>query len=115
VNRAATAVLAATVDVPAMVLAAGGLVTVLTAVGAGWAVFRTAAIRASMTTIIQANAELRLANEDLHHEVALEKEKRAELAGQLSVFVDGLADRIVGAVTEAWRRTHPNETGGMFQ
>lgn len=112
--RLASTVIASTVDVPAIMLVIGAVITALTAVGAGWAVFRTAAIRASMTTIIEANAELRLANEDLRHEVALEKEKRAELAGQLSVFVDGLADRIVGAVTEAWRRTYPNDPGGMF-
>lgn len=106
-----TGVVATSVDVPATLLVIGGVITTLTALGAAWAVFRTAAIRASQATIIEANAELRRANDDLRHEVALEKEKRAELAGQLSVFVDGLADRIVLAVTEAWRHTHPYEGG----
>lgn len=107
----ATGIVASSVDIPAIVLVVGGVITALTAVGAGWAVFRTAAIRASQSTIIEANAELRRANDDLRKEIAEERLKSAELAGRLSVFVDGLADRIVLAVTEAWRRTHPSEGG----
>jgi regulator of replication initiation timing len=98
---------AATVDLPAAIVVCSGVVTALAALGAAVAIFRQAAIKASLSTIIEANAELRKANDDLRAELATEKEKRAVLEGRMSIFVDEFADRIVVAVMETWRRTHP--------
>ncbi len=99
--------LAATIDLPVVIVACGGVVTMIAALGAAVAIFRQAAIKASLSTIIEANAELRKANDDLRVELSAEKEKRAVLEGRMSIFVDEFADRIVVAVMETWRRTHP--------
>lgn len=97
---------AATVDLPVLVVASGGVVTLIAALGAAVAIFRQAAIKASLSTIIETNAELRRANDDLRQELAAEKERRAVLEGRMSIFVVEFADRIVSAVMETWHRTH---------
>jgi hypothetical protein len=112
---------AAQVNVPTIMLVIGGVVTTIAALGAAVAIFRQAAIKASLTTIIEANAELRKANDDLRRaaddveralrtELQSERVKRAELEGRLSVFIDQFAERIVEAVMRTWRDTHPKET-----
>ena len=98
---------AATIDLPVAIVACGGVVTLIAALGAAVAIFRQSAIKVSLSTIIETNAELRRANDDLRAELAAEKEKRAVLEGRMSIFVDEFADRIVVAVMETWRRTHP--------
>jgi hypothetical protein len=100
------ALLAATVELPTTLAVIGGLVTVVTAAGAAWAIARQAAITASLDTIIQANNELRKTNADLRAELVDERVKRAEMEGRLTVFVDQFAERIVSAVVETWHRTH---------
>jgi uncharacterized NAD(P)/FAD-binding protein YdhS len=109
--------LAAQVNVPTIMLVIGGVVTTVAALGAAVAIFRQAAIKASLTTIIEANAELRKANDDLRRanddvrtELQSERVKRAELEGRLSVFIDQFAERIVEAVMRTWRDTHPKES-----
>lgn len=93
--------------VSAWVAAVALVLGIVTTIAAAWAVARSVAVRASLDTIVEANAELRCANEDLRDQLGEEKLKRAELEGRLAVFVDTFAERIVSAVVETWRRTHP--------
>lgn len=86
---------------------AGGIIGLIVAAALGVAIWRQKAIKQSLQMIVEANEGLRTANADLRTELAAEKVKRADLEGRLAVFVDGLAERIVSAVVEAWNRTHP--------
>lgn len=104
-------ILGATVDMPVAVAVVAGLISILTAIGGAWVVVRQSAIKTSLSTIIEANAELRRANDDLRRELAEEKVRRGEIEGKLSVFVDEFASRIVEAVVQAWQRTHPESLG----
>lgn len=100
-------IFSSSIDVPAWVAVVAVVFGVATTAGSAWAVSRSAAVKSSLETIIETNAELRHANDDLRHELADEKLKRAELEGRLAIFVDTFAERIVSAVVETWRRTHP--------
>lgn len=100
----------ATVDLPAWLFAIATVFGLAGTLGSAWAVARQKAITASLDTITTANEELRRANADLHQQLAHERERRAELEGKVSIFVDEFADRIVLAVMETWRRTHPPTT-----
>lgn len=100
----------ASVEIPNWIAVVGGLLAIAATCGAGVAIFRQASIKASLGMIIEANEGLRSTNADLRAELALEKVKRAESDGRLSVFIDGLAERIIGAIVEAWERTHGGPT-----
>lgn len=104
--RAGSGLLAADTVVPGWFVAIGGVLTVVATVAAAYAVSRSAALRVSMTTTAEANAELRLIIADLRSEVATEKEKRAQLEGRIDVLTSGLAERIVAAVADNWRCAH---------
>lgn len=112
--RAGSTILASPTVVPGWAIAIGGFLTVIATVAAAYAVSRSATLRASMTTTTEANAEMRLIIADLRAEVATEKEKRAQLEGRIDVLTSGLAERIVAAVADNWRRAHtgPNPQEG---
>ncbi len=87
-----------------VILTAVGAVLTLTAIaGAAVAVWRSSSIRAALDTIQTINEELRQSNDDLRHELATEREKRANLEGRLDALTTDLADRIVKAVIAAMR------------
>lgn len=106
VLRAGSAMFGGAVTIPGWLAATAALLAVATTVAAGWAVSRSAAVKESLATIIEANEELRRANADLRAEVQAEKERRAQLEGRLDVLVSGLAERIISATADAWQRAH---------
>ena len=108
-----------TVDLPAWLAVVGAVLTLAATGGTAWQIARSKSIEATLNTLTIANAELRKANDDLRlerdddrtkfsAELAAEREKRAELEGRMSLLLDGMAERIVGAVADAWARAHPN-------
>lgn len=103
------AVLATSVDLPVMVVVAGGVVGLLASIGAAWAIVRMAAIKASLDTIIDANAELRRTNDDLRAELKVERKLRADSDARTATVVDDLAERLVRAVSD-WLERHPSTT-----
>lgn len=90
--------------VPGYVAAIVALLGLAGLIGGAWAVARQAAIRSSLSTIIEANAELRTANEDLRRELSAEREARAELAGRLDAVTTHLAEQLVEAVVRTVER-----------
>lgn len=98
------ALVATTVDLPVAVVVAGGLVGLLTSLGAAWAIVRMAAIKASLDTIIDANAELRRTNDDLRAELKAERRRVTDSEHRTSVVVDQLAARLVDAVADYLQR-----------
>jgi len=109
-------VLASGVTIPGWLAVFAATLAVVTTVAAGWAVARSAAVKESLTTIIDANEELRHANADLRDELTQEKERRAQLEGRLDVLMSGLAERIIAAVVDTWHRSQAaagrSNTGG---
>lgn len=99
-----------TVDVPTWLAIIAGLFGFAGTIGTAFAIVRQVAIKQSLSTIIEANQEIRAENQSLRDELGREREKRAELEGRLSVFVDQFAEKIVGAVVETWQRTHSTLT-----
>ena len=81
--------------------ALGVVITVLGAVGsvaAAFAVWRQQAIKASLQVLGEANAELRLANDDLRAALNDERQERAKLEGKLEVFTTHFAQQILDVV-----------------
>lgn len=94
-------------DIPSWLGILATIIGIAGGVGAAVAVFRQQAIKASLATIIEANAELREANKDLRQELEAERQKRAALEGKLDLFTDHFAQQIVSAVIETVRQTSP--------
>ena len=112
-----------TVDLPAWLAVVGAMLTLAATGGTAWQIARSKSIEATLNTLTIANAELRKANDDLRlerdddrtrftAELAAEREKRAELEGRMSLLLDGMAERIVCAVADAWARAHPTTKEG---
>jgi len=103
-------------DVP---VALGVVITVLGAVGsvaAAVAVWRQQAIKASLQVLGEANAELRLANDDLRAALNDERQERAKLEGKLEVFTTHFAQQILDVVirtVETTRTITSTPTGGQ--
>jgi hypothetical protein len=95
------AFLGATIEVPGWVAVIGAVLGTVAFLAAAIAVARQAAIRESLATIIEANAELRRANDDLHRELATERERRAALEGRLEFITGQFAEQLVNAVVAA--------------
>ncbi len=113
------ALVAATIDLPVVVVVAGGIVGLLTSLGAAWAIVRMAAIKASLDTIIDANAELRRTNDDLRAELVAAKQRTVDSEHRTTVLVEELAARLVEAVTEYLSRhtdpdRHQRSTEGTY-
>jgi hypothetical protein len=90
---------ATTFDVPTWLGVVVTIFGVVGTVGAAVAVIRQYAIKASLATIIEANAELRKANDDLRLELNAERQARANLEGKLEVFTQHFAQQIIDVVT----------------
>lgn len=86
----------------------GALFTAIAVIGAAYAVWRAANVKASLDLLITVNDELRKSNDDLREELAVEREKRATLEGKLDALTSDLADRIVRAVLAAIKHD-PND------
>lgn len=80
-------------------------------IAASVAVWRQVAIKASLATIIEANAELRRANDDLRLQLDTERQARATLEGKLEVFTSHFAQQIIDVVTRLMsHRTYTTTT-----
>lgn len=99
--------LATTIDVPAWVAIVGTTILILSTVIGGVVAARQVAIKQSLEVITAANVELRLANADLHSQLADEREKRAALEGRLDAITGDLADQIIKAVADTLARKAP--------
>ena len=88
----------------------GALFTVVAAVAAAVAVWRSASVRSSLDTIRLINDELRASNVELRQELAAERENRARLEGRIDALTSDLAERIVRAVTLAITDARPTAT-----
>lgn len=86
------------INIPAIVAVIVALLGAAGSVAAAVAVWRQYAIKASLATIIEANAELRLANEDLRRELNEERQERSKLEGKLEVFTTHFAQQILDVV-----------------
>jgi regulator of replication initiation timing len=102
-------------DIPSWMAGVGILLTTAAVVAGGWAVSRTAAIKATLETVILGNDELRKTNDDLRQELAQEranraadhaehKAKMARLEGQMQMLTGHLGEQIATAVTAAISR-----------
>jgi regulator of replication initiation timing len=91
----------ATIDLPAWLALVGSFIGIVSAIAAAIAVARQAAIKVSLATIVEANAELRKANDDLRHELTAAKLETAQLKGRLDAVTSHLADQILSAVAVA--------------
>lgn len=111
--------LSTSIDVPAWVAIVGTVLGIVAMIAAAVAIARQVAIKESLATIIDANEELRKTNADLRaehaidrekwaRELAVEREKRAQLEGRLDAVTSHLADQIVTAVAAAVARQHPS-------
>ena len=102
------------VNIPAAVAVLVGLFGMIGSIAAAVAVVRQYAIKASLATIIEANAELRLANDDLRRELNEERQERSKLEGKLEVFTTHFAQQILDVVirTVETTRTITTATGG---
>ncbi len=89
------------IDVPAWVAVIGFVLGTVGTIAASVAVARQQAIKASLATIIQANEELRKANQDLKNELQTEREERVKLESRLELVTGSLANQIVTAVANA--------------
>lgn len=87
-------------DIPMWLAVIVSLFGLVGTVAGAVAVFRQYAIKASLATIIEANAELRLANDDLRKQLSAEREARANLEGKLEVFTQHFAQQIIDVVTQ---------------
>ena len=92
-----------TPDMLAVVATAIGL---LVAAALGVLIYKQKSIRQSLELIVAANEGLRAVNEDQERQLSVERAKAKAADERLAVFLDGLADRLVNAVVEAWNRTH---------
>ena len=90
---------ASNLEVSAWVAAVGASLGVVGTIAASVAVWRQVAIKASLATIIEANAELRRANDDLRLQLDTERQARATLEGKLEVFTSHFAQQIIDVVT----------------
>ena len=97
--------LAQSVDVPLGIAIVVGVLGLIGTVAAAVAVARQYAIKASLATIIEANAELRLTNIDLKARLDEEAQKRAHLSGQMDILTSHFAEQIVEAVVRTVERT----------
>jgi len=103
------------VNIPGFVAALLAILGFVGTVAAAIAVIRQKGIEQSQQTmersldvLSKANAELRLANDDLHKELQTERLERAKLEGKLEVFTDSFAQKILDAVIETIKRVQPN-------
>ena len=90
---------ASNLEVSAWVASLGASLGVVGTIAASVAVWRQVAIKASLATIIEANAELRRANDDLRLQLDTERQARATLEGKLEVFTSHFAQQIIDVVT----------------
>lgn len=105
-------------NVPVVVGVVVAAIGAIGAVAAAVAVWRQYAIKASLATIIEANAELRLANDDLRRELNDERQERAKLEGKLEVFTTHFAQQILDVVirtVETTRTTFTSQPQGAPQ
>ncbi len=98
------------VNVPAAIAVLVAVLGAIGSVAAAVAVWRQQGIKSSLDVLSKANAELRLANADLHAELANERLERSKLEGKLEVFTDHFAQRILDAVIETIKRMQPMTT-----
>jgi hypothetical protein len=92
-------------DIPTWVAIIVAVLGIVGTVAAAVAVFRQVAIKASLATIIEANAELRKSNDDLRRDLADERLARANLEGKLEVFTTHFAQQIIDIVTKTVQTT----------
>lgn len=102
---------ASTLNVPGWLAIVPAALGAAGTIAAGVAISRQYAFKASLATLIKANAELRRANDDLRSALDDEKERRANLEGRLAAFTSDLADKLVEAVIRTVERTRPQ--GGL--
>lgn len=95
----------AVVDVPAWLLVIGTALGLVGTISAAIVIARQYAIKASLESIITANAELRADNEHLRARLDDEAKERSKLEGKLEVFTSHFAEQIVAAVVETVKRT----------
>lgn len=102
---------ASTLEVSAWVGLPIAVLGMVATVAAAVAVWRQVAIKASLATIIEANGELRRANEDLRVQLDTERQARATLEGKLEVFTSHFAQQIIDVVTRLMtHRTYTTTT-----
>jgi hypothetical protein len=96
---------AQTIDLPAWLVAVTATLGLVGTVAASFAVSRQVAIKASLESIITANAELRADNEHLRTRLDDAAKTTANLEGKLEVFTSHFAEQIVKAVIDTVERT----------
>lgn len=102
---------ASTVEISAWVALPMAVLGMVATVAAAFAVWRQVAIKASLLMIVEANAELRKANDDLRLQLDTERQARATLEGKLEVFTSHFAQQIIDVVTRLMtHRTYTTTT-----
>jgi regulator of replication initiation timing len=101
-------IVAASVNVPSIIAVIIAILGGVGTIAAAVTVVRQQAIKASLATIIEANAELRKANDDLRTELAEERQERAKLEGKIEVFTTHFAQQILDVVIRTVEATNRN-------